>query len=230
MKHCSSEEAFQPQRIYPLQRIMHIPLWPYSSRKPYRVWRDILPQLRVKVTVSVVVKPRLLVINLPLITQLAVGLFVGCIPKEASERLRDGIGAIVAPQPLFTAPDNVTSFAAQLAGGARHVRHDIVQTLVLFTNFPLGQWSETARLIDPLHLPGGVAIGPVALLLHQLVTVPAIVDTGYRGELAHLPLPLLADAPTKGVVAVTPAAAIWQDDPLQAVKAIPLKLGGLRPE
>ncbi|PHS82376.1 hypothetical protein AAW02_22650 [Aeromonas dhakensis] len=144
--------------------------------------------------------------------------------------LWDNIGSMVAPQPLFTAPDNVTDFAAQLASGARHIGHDIVQTLALFTSFPLGQWSETAWLIDPLHLPGGVAIGPVALLLYQLVTVPAIVNTGNGGELAHLPLPLLAGTPTKGVVTVTPAATIGQDDPLQAVKAIPLKLGGLRPE
>ncbi len=144
--------------------------------------------------------------------------------------LWDNIGSMVAPQPLFTAPDNVTGFAAQLAGSARHVRHDIVQTLFLFSGFPLGQRPEAARLIDPLYLTGGVAIGPVALLLHQLVTVPAIVDAGYRGELAHLPLPLLAGTPTKGVVTVTPAAAIGQNDPLQAVKAIPLKLGGLGSE
>lgn len=56
------------------------------------------------------------------------------------------------------------------------------------------------------------------------------MDAGYRGDLAHLPLPLLADTPTKGVIVVTPAATIGQDDRLQAVKAIPHKLGGLWPE
>ncbi|WP_423250232.1 hypothetical protein [Aeromonas veronii] len=48
--------------------------------------------------------------------------------------------------------------------------------------------------------------------------------------MAHLTFPFLADAPTKGVVAVTPAAAIGQDDPLQAVITISLKLRGLGPE
>ena len=91
----------------------------------------------------VVVQPRLLVINLTLIAQLTVGLFVGCIPKEAPERLRDGICAIVAPQPLFTAPDNVTGFAAQLTGGARHIGHDTVQTLVLFT---VSHWASGLKL------------------------------------------------------------------------------------
>ncbi len=133
----------QPQWIHPLQRVMHIPLWPQPSRKTYRVWRDILPQLRIKVTVPVVIQPRLLVIELPLIAQLTISFVIDRIPKEASELLRDGICAIVAPQPLFTTPDNVTGFAAQLAGGARHIGHDIVQTLVLFT---VSHWASGLKL------------------------------------------------------------------------------------